>query len=81
MWSDQMEPQQLEGIINALLPLHKSIQNIINIVFATSPLLALATHGWAAHNYHCTYLYRVSNIFDIFWSFINDHEDLRCPWE
>jgi hypothetical protein len=23
----------------------------------------------------------VSNIFDIFWSFINDHEDLRCPWE
>lgn len=61
-----MEPQQIEDVSDDMETLHKSMKNIIEIVFATSPILALSTHGWAAQRYHSTYLLRVSNILFLF---------------
>jgi hypothetical protein len=55
-----MEPQQLEEIADEIQNLHKPMKNVIEVVFATSPLLALSTHGWRQKSYHSTYLLRVS---------------------
>jgi hypothetical protein len=57
-----MDSTQLEQISNEIQALHKSMKNIIEIVFATSPLLALSTHGWAWSSVNSTYLLRVSFI-------------------
>jgi hypothetical protein len=54
-----MEPQQLEDICNEIQDLHKPMKNVIEVVFATSPLLALSTHGWRQKASHSTYLLRV----------------------
>jgi hypothetical protein len=41
--------------------LHKPMRNIIQIVFAVSPLLALSPHGWGpTRSIHGVYLLRVS---------------------
>jgi len=53
-----MEQQQFEEISSEVQALHKSMKNIMEIVFATSPLLALSTHGWAWKS-HSTYLLRI----------------------
>jgi hypothetical protein len=55
-----MEPQQLEDISEEVLNLHKPMKNVMEVVFATSPLLALSTHGWRQKSFHSTYLLRVS---------------------
>jgi hypothetical protein len=74
-----MDPQQFEDIADELLLLQKSMRNIMDIVVATSPLLALSTHGWYPKSIliHSTYLLRVraNSIFSIL--FINNlQEDL-----
>ena len=58
-----MDPQQFEEISNDVQVLHKSMKNVIEMVFATSPILALSTHGWAGKSFHSTYLLRVIVLF------------------
>lgn len=55
-----MEPEDLEGIINEIVALHRSMKNLMEMAFAISPLLALATHGWYRYTTHSTFLLRVS---------------------
>jgi hypothetical protein len=55
-----MDPLQFEDVANEIQTLHKSMKNVIEIVFATSPLLALSTHGWGSRSFHSTFLLRVS---------------------
>lgn len=61
IWLDRMDSPQFEEISDQLKLLHKSMKNVMEIVFAMSPLLALSTHGWDAKSLHSTYLLRVSN--------------------
>jgi len=68
-----MELEQLEHVISEIVSLHRSMKNLIEICFAISPLLLLATHGW--HRYtslHSTYLLRVSDGVALFLSYINN---------
>lgn len=58
-----MDSEQLEDLSNDVESLHKSMKNLIEIIFATSPLLALSTHGWNLHSYHGMYLLRVGDLF------------------
>jgi hypothetical protein len=60
MWRDQMESDHLEEIADDIHLLHKGMKNVIEIVFAISPLLALSTQGWASRSIHSTYLFKVS---------------------
>jgi hypothetical protein len=69
-----LEPQQFEDISDEVQALHKSMKNIIEIVFATSPLLALSTHGWTWKS-HSTYLLR------IFLSLGNDRPQILIELE
>jgi len=62
-WVDRLDVQQFEDISQELQTLHKSIKNIMEIVFAVSPLLALSTSGWDWKSIHRTYLLRVSDGF------------------
>lgn len=55
-----MEGQQLDEISDEIKDLHKPMKHIIEVVFATSPILAISTHGWASKMIHSTYLLRVS---------------------
>jgi len=71
IWSDRMGPQQFEEISNEIQLLHKPMKNMIEIVFATSPLLALSTRGWSSSHYHSTYLLRVSDVSISFFALIN----------
>jgi hypothetical protein len=61
-----MEPNQLEEIIIEMQKLHKAMKNVLEISFATSPLLALSTHGWSSRTCHSTYLLRVSAVRFVF---------------
>ena len=60
IWSDRMDVEQLEDITNEIASLHKSMKNLMEIVFTFSPLLALSTHGWS-RAYNSIYLIRVSD--------------------
>jgi hypothetical protein len=57
-----MDAGHLEEISQEIQTLHKSMKNVIEIVFAISPLMALSTRGWASKNYHSTFLLRVSDV-------------------
>ena len=57
-----MDPQQLEDVSNEIQALHRSIKNVIEIVFAISPLLALSTRGWGSTSVNSSYLLRVSDV-------------------
>jgi hypothetical protein len=65
MWGNEMESQPFEEITHEMKNLHRSMKNIIEIVFASSPLLALSTHGWGWKSCHSSYLLRVSGDFII----------------
>jgi hypothetical protein len=77
IWLDQMDPQQFEDISSEIQSLHQTMKNMMEVVFATSPLLALSTHGWDFH-VHRTYLLRVSGVLVLFLVFIYDDEDIYC---
>jgi hypothetical protein len=57
-----MDTDQLQEITEDIKSLHKPMKNVMEIVFATSPLLALSTHGWASKSIKSTYLIRVSGV-------------------
>ena len=57
-----MDPVQFEELTMEIQSLHKGMKNVMDIVFAMSPLLALSTHGWASKSCNSTYLLRVSNV-------------------
>lgn len=60
-----MDAEQFQEVFEEIQNLQKSMKNMIEIVFASSPLLALSTHGWASRSYHSMYLLRVSDgLFD-----------------
>jgi hypothetical protein len=71
-----MDSQQFEDISNELQILQKSIKNVMEIVFAISPLLALSTHGWDSKSVHSTYLLRVSNYLNFLLSILHNIQDL-----
>jgi hypothetical protein len=79
IWLNRTDPQQLEVIIDSIQDMHKSMKNVIDIVFAVSPLLALSTNGWYTKNVHSTYLLRVSGTLGILLSLNIDQPDLPCP--
>jgi hypothetical protein len=79
IWSDRMDSEQLEDIADEMQMLHKSMKNMMEIVFATSPLLALSTSGWGSKSVHSTYLLRVSDDLVILWVAINHQKDIPCP--
>ena len=73
--------QELEDLFNDLETMHKSIKNAMEMIFATSPLLALQTRGWAWRSHHSTYLLRVSDGVLVSLALIEDQEDLCRPWQ
>jgi len=54
-----LEPEQFEEMSSEIQMLHKAMKNVIEIVFATSPLLALSPYGWSSKTCHSTFLLRV----------------------
>jgi hypothetical protein len=60
IWSDRMGKAQFEDLSKEIQILHKSMKNIIEMVSATSPLLALSTHGWTSTSCNSNFLLRVS---------------------
>jgi hypothetical protein len=71
-----MDSQHFEDISDGLQALQKSIKNVMEIVFAISPLLALSTHGWDSKSVHSTYLLRVSYGLFFLLSIIHNLQDL-----
>jgi hypothetical protein len=65
-----MDPSEFDQISNEIQALHKAMKNITEIVFATSPLLALSPHGWSWKHINCSYLLRVSIISVVFGRFL-----------
>jgi hypothetical protein len=74
-----MEPQQLEEICNEIQLLHKPMKNAIEIVFATTPLLALSTHSWSPHSFNSIYLLRVSDPLAFLLPLVEDIQDFYWP--
>ena len=66
-----MDFWQLEAMSEDMDMLYKSMKNVLEIVFASSPVLALSTHGWDWKSYHSTYLLRVSDALYFFLSLIH----------
>ena len=75
-----MDPQQFEDVSHEMQALHRSIKNVIEIVFAISPLLALSTRGWASTSINSIYLLRVSLCLGCILVVIDNQEGLQCPW-
>lgn len=76
IWVDLLDSQEFETICDEAQLLHRSMKNIMEIVFAISPLLALSTHGWDSKSVNSTYLLKVSNILIFPLFFINALLDL-----
>ena len=72
IWSDRMDAQQLENVINEIQSLHKAMKNMIEIVFSSSPIIVLSTHGWESKSYNSFYLLRVGVfLLNYFLAFTN----------
>src|ERR1700722_17585712 len=76
-----MDPQQFEEISLEMLTLHKSMKNIFGMSFAISPLLALSTSGWYYKTIQGTYLLRVSIVFVVFLTLINNLKAFHRSWQ
>jgi hypothetical protein len=63
IWSNEMESAQFEEIFIEIQMLHRAMKNAIEMVFATSPLLALSTNSWAGRACNSTFLLRVSDFY------------------
>jgi len=55
-----MDAQQFDELSTEMQALQKPMKNLMEIVFATSPLLTLSTSGWAPKSIQGSYLLRVS---------------------
>ena len=73
-----MNSEQLEQISDEIQALHKPMKNLIEVVFAISPLLALSTHGWTWNSINGIYLLRVSFVLIGFLEVINYCQDICC---
>lgn len=71
-----MDPLQFEEISNEIQMLYKPMKNIIEMVFATSPLMALSTHGGDYQYIHSTFLLRVSDFLVILVTLNKDLPDI-----
>jgi hypothetical protein len=71
-----MDSQHFEDISDEFQILQKSMKNLMEIVFAISPLLVLSTHGWDSKSVHRTYLLRVSDGLIFLLSIIHNLQDL-----
>jgi hypothetical protein len=58
-----MDSQVLVELAGEIKDLHKSMKNLIEIVFAVSPLMILSTYGWAWRSTNSSYLLRVSDLY------------------
>jgi len=74
IWLDQMELPLLEELSEEIKELHKSMKNIIEIVFAISPLMVLSTYGWGWRSTNSTYLLRVSDLYFKSWQLFKKDE-------
>lgn len=81
MWLDRLNVDEFDDVCTEMESMHKSMKNAMEMVFSTSPLLALQTRGWASKSIHSTYLLRVSDLVAKSLAFIEVQEDLPCPWE
>lgn len=61
-----MDSNQLGEISFEIETLHKSMKNMIEIMFAISPLLALSSRSWATRSVHSSYLLRVISFSALF---------------
>jgi hypothetical protein len=78
-----VDPEQFEEIVLEMQMLHRSMKNMMEFVFACSPLLALSTTGWAK-SISGAYLLRVSDCFNVFVDFFTHLGVLtafHCTWE
>jgi hypothetical protein len=80
IWFDRMNEAEFEDTSNEMESMHKAMKNAMEMVFATSPLLALQTGGWATRIHHRTHLLRVSDGLLVLFAFTDDQEDLCLPW-
>lgn len=81
IWSDEMESAQFEEIYKDIQPLHKAMKNAIEMVFATSPLLALSTNSWGGRTVNSTFLLRVGDFYVLSFPFVDDPQGLPSPWQ
>ena len=84
IWYNKLERKQFEEIVNIVKILHKAMKNLIEIIFTTSPLLALSTHGWASKFRHRVFLVRVSGflfLLSILTILIDLLQDLHRAWQ
>jgi hypothetical protein len=60
MWTNQLDEDQFADLLLDIPPtLHKLMKNMLEFVFATSPILILSTSGWLK-SIQGSYLLRVS---------------------
>lgn len=59
LWSGQMDKEKFAEISETIPSLYRGMKNVMEMVFAASPLLALSTHSWAVRTINRTYLLRV----------------------
>ena len=76
-----MDLKQLEDFSNKIQALHRSIKNVIEMVFAVSPLIVLSTQGWALKSLNSVYLLRVSFTCLTFARLLTIEEDFHFPRE
>jgi len=69
-----MDAQQFDDISAELQILHRAMKNIMEMVFAVSPLFVLSTRGWDSRSIHSTFLLRVSDCFIIAWSLFTEYK-------
>jgi hypothetical protein len=74
-----MTSQEFEDISNEMEITYKSMKNAMEIIFATTPLLALHTGGWGSRSHHSTHLLRVSDGLLVSFALIEYQEDLCRP--
>ena len=61
-----MELKQLEDLTNEVEGLHRSMKNMMEIVFEASPLLVLSTSSRETKFINSRYLLRVSGVYFFF---------------
>jgi hypothetical protein len=66
-----MAVEEFDDICHEMVSMHKAMKNAMEMIFATSPLLALQTGGWHRRTHHGTHLLRVSDLL-LLLPFIED---------
>jgi hypothetical protein len=72
-----LDEAQFEEISLEMQIIHKSMKNMLEYIFATSPLLALSTTGWSRY-ISGAYLLRVSHPYNVFVELLTPLVDLTA---